>query len=230
MRHLVTRLILTLAVLCFAATSASALDIDVEFNLGNSLIANAVTVDAANAITVVLTNGDVFAFDVIVSNAPMDTVTALFTSLVTDVTQLAFAGGAFSNILTEATCTGFLCSPATLAPGIGAPISKPNDPESAGTGVTEWIQATAHTNPTGANGAGPDMAVLLAYTYIGAGGSEEITIGAAITAGDASAGVVDPINFSGATINVPEPGMLAASLASLASVALIAGARRRQDA
>ncbi len=230
MRHLVTRLILTLAVLCFAATSASALDIDVEFNLGNSSIANAVTVDAANAITVVLTNGDVFAFDVIVSNAPMETVTAIFASLVTDVTQLTFAGGAYMDILTEATCMGFLCSPATLASGLPSPISKPNDPESLGTGVTEWIQALAHVNVTGASGAGPDNAILLAYTYIGAGGSEEITIGAAVTAGDAIAGIAGTANFSGATINVPEPGTLAASLVSLASVALIAIGRRRQDA
>ncbi|MBC8188445.1 MAG: hypothetical protein H8E78_09620, partial [Proteobacteria bacterium] len=46
---------------------------------------------------------------------------------------------------------------------------------------------------------------------------------------DAVAGA-GSVSVSGSVINVPEPGMLAASLASLGSAALIAIGRRRQDA
>ncbi len=187
------------------STTANALDIDAVFNLANSTTANAPTVNGAQDWTLDLTAGDVIAFDVFVTNAPADVVQAVFASLVTDSTQMSFLGGAFNNILTEETCVGFLCSPATLAPGIGAPISKPNDPLSAGTGTTEWIQAVAHTNPGGANGAGPDVAVLLAYQYIGAGGGDLVNIDAAITAGDAVAGA-GSVSVSGSVINVPEPG------------------------
>ena len=40
----------------------------------------------------------------------------------------------------------------TLAPGMGAPIAKPNDPNSLATGTTQWIQALAHTNVSGTTG------------------------------------------------------------------------------
>lgn len=55
-------------------------------------------------------------------------------------------------------------------------------------------------------GQGPDSAVLLAYQYIGPGGFDRVDITAAITAGDAVAGVVGPIDFTSAVVNVPEPG------------------------
>ena len=133
-------------------------------------------------------------------------------------------GGATFNILTEASCVGFLCSPATLSPIVGQPFSKPNDPESLGTGTTEWVQAVAHTNPLGVNGAGPDQAVILAYEYIGAGGSDFVSIAAALTSGDAIVGA-GSVSFSGSVINVPEPGT--ALLMGLGLFGLGAAGRRK---
>ena len=206
------------------STTANALDIDAVFNLANSTTANAPTVNSSQDWTLDLTAGDVIAFDVFVSNGAEDVVQAVFASLVTDSTQMTFLGGAFSNILTEATCVGFFCSPATLTPGIAKPVSKPNDPQTLGTGTTEWIQAVAHTNPTGANGAGPDSAVLLAYQYAGAGGFDLVNIDAAITAGDAVAGA-GSVSVSGSVINVPEPGT--ALLMGLGLFGLGAAGRRK---
>jgi len=99
--------------------------------------------------------GDVLAIHRVVGNVPADLVTAISTSPIIDSTKLSVLGGAFNNILAEASCAGFLCSPATLPPGIGAPIAKPNDPNSLATGTTPWIQAVAHTNVSGTTGQGP---------------------------------------------------------------------------
>lgn len=198
-------IIIVTASILLASTSATALSISAEFNLANSVFANPVTLNNANEITVDLTPGDVIALNVVLSNPTADLITAIFASLVVDKTELTFLGGAYSNVLTEATCTGFMCSPATLAPSIPSPIQKINDPNSLGTGTLEWFQAVAHTNVTGAAGTGPDSAVLLAFQYAGLG-SESVFIEAATTAGDASASLSRPIEFTSALINVPEPG------------------------
>jgi hypothetical protein len=193
-------------VLLFVSTSANALSISAEFNLANSVFANPVTLDNANEISVDLTTGDVIALDVVLANPSADLIKAIFASLTVDRTTLWFLGGAFSNALTEASCTGSMCSPATLTAGIPSPIQKPSNPSSLGSGTTDWIQAVAHTNVDGTSGVGPDSAVLLAFQYMGLGGFEPVDIIATFTAGDATAGIVGPIEFRSALINVPEPG------------------------
>lgn len=207
------------------STTANALNIDAVLSLANSTTANAPTVNSDQDWTLDLTPGDVIALSVTVTNAAADSIQAIFASLVTDSTQMSFLGGAFTDILTEATCVGFLCSPATLAAGIPSPVSKPNDPDTLGTGDAEWIQAVAHVNVTGAAGVGPDSAVLLAYSYTGVGGSDFVSIAAALTLGDAVAGAGGTATFSGSVINVPEPGT--ALLMGLGLFGLGAAGRRK---
>lgn len=231
MRNLVTRLIITLAFGSFMAVSASALDLDANIDVANSAVANGITVDADGNGTADLTDGDIIAIEVVVSNASMDDITGIFSSLVYDTTDFSFVGGAFTNVLTELTCTGFLCSPATLAPGIPAPFLKPNSPDQLGTGITGWVQSLAHANVNGTMGTGPDVGVLLAFSVIGNVGTAPLTIGADLTQGDAvgtTGGAIfqGTVNLDGVTINVPEPSTLAASIVSLGIVALVAIRRR----
>ncbi|HEB88537.1 MAG TPA: PEP-CTERM sorting domain-containing protein [Deltaproteobacteria bacterium] len=227
-----TRSIIVLVLCLLASSFATALDLDANIDMANSSIANGITVDADGNGTADLSAGDTIAISVVVSNAPMDVITAIFSSLVYDTTQLTFAGGAFSDVLTEASCTGFLCSPATLAAGIPAPIMKPNSPFAQATGTEDWIQALAHANVNGAMGTGPDQGVLLAFTVDSNLGTTPITIANQLTAGDVigtSGGAVfmGTLTTHDVTINVPEPNALAASLTSLACVGLIAMRRRR---
>lgn len=96
-------IIIVTASILLASTSATALSISAEFNLANSVFANPVTLNNANEITVDLTPGDVIALNVVLSNPTADLITAIFASLVVDETELTFLGGAYSNVLTEAT-------------------------------------------------------------------------------------------------------------------------------
>lgn len=199
---------ITFAAAVFGSATAHGLSFSAEFNLANSVIANPVTVNVANRIALDLTPGDIFALNVIVENVPGDTLTAVFASLVVDGTQLQFLGGAYSDILIEESCTGPMCSPAALSPGIPSPIAKPSQPFHLATGTSYWIQAIAHTNVNGASGTGPDSGLILAFQYAGLGGYAPLEFATALTAGDAIGGnVTSPINFSGAYINVPEPGV-----------------------
>ena len=234
MRMLVTRLIIMLAVGSLAAASANALDFNADINAGSTVVANGITIDSAGNGTADLSDGDTIAVEVFVSNVPQDVITAIFASLTFDSVELTFLGGAYANILTADTCVGFLCSPATLTPGIPNPILKPNSPLALTTGTEDWVQAVAHTNVAGTDGAGvpPDSAIVLAFSVIGNLGTAPITIGMELTPGDAIGdigGLSEVTTFDSVTINVPEPGMLAASMASLGTVGLIAAGRRRRN-
>lgn len=231
MRNLVTRLIITLAFGSLMAVAASALDLDADLNGTNSVVANGLTIDGNGNGTADLTNGDTLAIEIFVSNLPQDDITAIFASLVYDSDKLNFLGGAFTEVLIEASCTGFLCTPARLTGGIPNPIRKPNSPFALMTGTEDWIQALAHANVGGTTGAGGESGVLLAFSVIGNLGTAPLTIGTALTQGDVvgttgGAEFGGPVTFDDVVINAPEPSALAASMASLGSLALVAYRRR----
>ncbi len=224
-------------VLLFGAGGASALNLEVGIFLASSTFANSVTTNSVgdlsglpNNITVSLTPGDVIALGFYVENNDGEDISAIFTSLVSDSTLIAFSsGGYYSGVLLEAGAM----APPSLSPGPPAPAEKPNSPKAQNTGTTSWVQAMAHTNAAGTTGAGPDVAGFATYTYTGTAGMTAVDLEIAVTAGDGLAIVgggplVGFVNFSDAGINVPEPGTLAASMVSLGSVALVAFVRRRR--
>ncbi len=218
---------LVTASLLLGTTPGHALDISAVFNLGLSDFANGVrAVNAPNDIEVDLTPGDIVALEIVVANPTGDVIEALFSSLIVDRTQVSLLGGGFNDIL-AGTCTGAGCTPPALSSGIAQPISKPGQPSSLGFGNEDWIQVLAHTALGGTNGTGPDVGLLVGLT-IRAGGFERIDFDLGLTPGDAVAHpggqpFTGPVNFSGAVINIPEPGT---ALLLAIGLAWLGGARR----
>ncbi len=229
MRKNVILSVIASALLVMSTTAASALDISAVFNLGASNFANGVqTVNSPQDIVVDLTAGDVVAFDIVVTNTPQDTIESLFASLIVDQTQVSLLGGGFQDILVGS-CTGFLCTPPALSSGIAQPINKPNSPASLGAGDEQWIQVLAHTAQGGTDGTAPNNGLTVGLT-IGVDGFQRIDFGIGATPGDAIAGpggspFTGTVNFSGAVINVPEPGT--ALLMGLGLFGLGVAGRRR---
>ncbi len=202
---------LVTASLLLGTTPGHALDISAVFNLGLSDFANGVrAVHAPNDIEVDLTPGDIVALDIVVENAPRDAIEAIVASLVVDDDQVRLLGGGFAEILSEGSCTGFGCRPASLRPVDPAPTNKLDSPRSRGTGTEQWVRALLHSIPGGTTGTGPDVAVLLGLTVQDVGARDRIDFTMALTGVDEISSpngsrFPGTVHFSDAVINVPEP-------------------------
>ncbi len=226
--------LLTLALI--HAPAARALDISVEFDLGLSQFANPVARNAANEIGVDYVAGDVVVIDIVVSNPTADLISLIFAQLIVDSTQLGLLGGSYFPILDQGSCTGFLCSPPTLVSIFSAPQPSVDSPLLLGTGTELWFEVPAHGLSGGTTGTGPDVAATLAFSIVADQvGSSPIDIrigrapglgGGILVPGAPMQPFEGPVNFSGAVINVPEPGT--ALLVGLGLIGLVAAGRRRE--
>jgi len=228
--------LLATGLLVFGASAASAMTLEARINAAASN--PMLTQIDANTATGTLTAGDTIGVEIFVDNLTADVVTAIFATLTWDGTKVAFLGGGFTGAILAGTCTGFSCVAPSLGPGIGAPILKPLSPFGQMTGLTDWLQVFAHTNPAGTNGAGPDQVTVTMGFQVLAGGAGDTEIlfpmiiepNSDTVAGAGGGTFLGPLTLVGAGVNVPEPGSLALGLASLLSVGVIARRRGRAHA
>ena len=155
-----------------------------------------------------------------------------------DDDQVRLLGGGFAEILSEGSCTGFGCQPASLRPVDPAPTNKPDSPRSQNLGTEQWIQALIHSIPGGTTGPGPDVATLLGFTVQDVDAADRIDFVIALKGSDQ---VTSPrlrpfagdLTFSSAVINVPEPSaalLLGIGLAGMGWAARTASTTRFQRA
>jgi hypothetical protein len=222
------------ATLLVSSGPASSMDLEATIDFGNSVVANGLTMVDANTATADLTQGDIIAISINADNLTADLVSAIFATLTWDGNLVAFLGGGFTGPILVGTCTGFICSPPSLSPGISAPQLKPLSPFNQGTGDTDWLQTYAHTNPTGTTGTGPDLVANLGFEVLAGGvGMTQIDFDVILepnsdtVAGAMGGAFLGPVNLIGAAVNVPEPGALALGVASLLTVGAAASWRRR---
>jgi hypothetical protein len=236
--------LLASTLLVMSATSASALDLTLEFNLAGSTFANTPTENAPNDLSVDLTPGDLVLIRGFADNLDdLNVLTAIFMSLKFDTTlatvDLEFQGGGLlpgGGVLEGAT-TAYSSIGNKLTPGFSTPIANPNSPFEKETGTEQWLQAYAHSNnggTTGENGLAAPGDVAFAIRFVvGASGNTKINwdifdaVPDDIIAGAAGGEYQGVVNLSGAVINVPEPAALTAGMTSLLGVGLVSLRRRR---
>jgi len=230
-KNVLISLIAGMALMVSGAASALTLDARINTGAGSAPI---VSGDGGQTATGVLTAGDVIGIEIFVDNPTADIVTAIFSTLTWDGTQVAFLGGGFTGSILTGTCAGFSCVAPSLGPGIGAPTLKPLSPFGQATGDTDWLQVLAHTNPGGTSGAGPDqVTVTMGFQVLAGGaGTGEVAFGMIIepnsdtVAGAGGGAFLGPINLAGAVVNpIPEPGT--ALLMGLGLMGLGAAGRRK---
>jgi len=203
-----TTILIATVIATATAQSARALDFSLTLDRPNSSFASATS----------LTAGDVFTVLAHASNPNQDAFVAIFLSLVHESLEIQPTGGARFDILTEASCTGFLCQPATLSPvAISPTLIKANSPSVLNTGTEAWAQMIAHvrvpvgSNIQGASGPGGEIAAKISFQVMQ--DLPSTTLSLASTSGD-DIGIVlgggvesytGPLTLGSLTI-IPEPG------------------------
>jgi hypothetical protein len=221
--------LMTAAIVVFGATSASALAIDATVldifttsSSGTSI--GDLAIDGEGNATGTLAAGNAIMLNIHIDNTAGESLETLGASITFQGDQTDFlAGIAPGSILAEAGFGG-----ASLA-RIAAPAIKGNTPNPAGTAGDVWVQALAYGSPGGVNGTGTQTAdIQLLFIVSGASGSDQVDFGLSLTTGDVIefGGIAVATTFSGAVVNVPEPGT--ALLMGL-GLAGLAGAGRRKS-
>jgi len=219
----------TAALVVFGAASASALALDAtiggiftDSGLGTPIAS--VVIDGEGNATADLAAGNAVLININVDNSGADAIEAIFASLTIQGDQTNFLGpNAPGSILTEAGFGG-----GSLA-NIGTGAVKVNTPNAPGVAGDVWLQALAYGTAGGVNGTGTTTAnISLLFIVSGASGGDFVGFDLGTTLGDAitaPGGGAVATTFSGATINVPEPGT--ALLMGLGLAGLAGAGRRR---
>lgn len=233
MQKITAQSILAMAITMLLASNASALDLDAtiagiftDSSLGTPIAS--VVIDGEGNATADLAAGNAVLININVNNSGADAIEALFATLTIQGDQTNFLGpNAPGSILTEAGFGG-----GSLG-NIGTGAVKVNTPNAPGVAGDVWIQALAYGTAGGVDGSGTTSAdISLLFIVSGASGGDSVSFDLGITVGDTitapgGGSVASGVTFSGATINVPEPGSFALALASLGTVGLITRVRRR---
>jgi hypothetical protein len=216
-------------VVILSTTSANALILSAEFDFDASTAQlEPLTPNIGNGLLVA---GEIIVLNIVVDNAPGDVIAAIFATMTWNTTEVAYIGGGLTGqILTEDSCTGFSCTPQSLQSNGSAPTFKPFSPFAQSTGVTDWLQVVAHTNPMSISGIGPDIVANLAFEILpGGAGTGSIFFrlliepNSDVIAGENGGPFLGSTTLIGAITNIPEPGT--AVLVCLGLIGL--GARRR---
>jgi len=219
----------TAALVVFGAASASALALDAtiggiftDSGLGTPIAS--VVIDGEGNATADLAAGNAVLININVDNSAGDAIEALFASLTIQGDQTNFLGpNAPGSILAEAGFGG-----GSLA-NIGTGAVKVNTPNAPGAAGDVWIQALAYGTAGGVDGSGTTTAnISLLFIVSGASGGDFVGFDLGTSLGDAitaPGGASVATTFSGATINVPEPGT--ALLMGLGLAGLAGAGRRR---
>ncbi|MFP6656525.1 MAG: PEP-CTERM sorting domain-containing protein [Myxococcota bacterium] len=219
----------TAALVVFGASSASALALNATIGgiFTDSSLSTAVAgvvIDGDGNATATLAAGQAVLVNINVDNNSAEAIEAIFATLTIQGDQTNFLGpNAPGSILEEAGFGG-----GSLA-NIGTGMVKVNTPNAPGAAADVWIQALAYGTAGGVDGSGDTTAdISLLFIVSGASGGDLVEFLLGVTSGDAitapgGAGVAT--TFSGATINVPEPGT--ALLMGLGLLGLAGAGRRR---
>ena len=218
------------AMFVLGASNASALAIDATIAgiFTDSSLATPVAglvIDAEGNAAATLAAGQAILVNVNVDNTLGEAIETIGASITFQGNLTQFVGGIIpGSILQEAGFGG-----ASLS-NIGSGAIKGNTPNPQGAAGDVWLQALAYGAAGGVNGTGTQTAdIQLLFIVTGAAGSDQVDIVIGFTTGDvitAPGGAAVPTTFSGAVVNVPEPGT--ALLMGL-GLAGLAGAGRRKS-
>jgi len=221
----------TAALVVFGTFSASALALNATIagiftDSSLSTAVAGVVIDGDGNATATLAAGQAVLVNINVDNSGADAIEALFASVIIQGDQTNFLGpNAPASILAE---SGF---GASALSNVGTGAVKFNTPNAPGVAGDVWVQALAYAMAGGVDGSGTTSAdISLLFIVSGASGGDFVAFDLGSTTGDAitaPGGASVATTFSGATINVPEPGSFALALTSLGTVGLITRVRRR---
>lgn len=215
-----------MAALMVGASNAKALRIDATIGgiFTDSTLSTpiaGVVIDGNGNATATLSAGQVILVNVHIDNTAGEAILVIGASITFQGDQTNFIGAIVPNsILQEAGAGG-----ASLE-NIGTGQIKPGSPGFPG---DVWLQAVAYGVAGGVDGSGTQTADLrMFFTVTGASGDDTILFDLGLTPGDggtlAPDGEVVPTTYSGAVVNVPEPGTVL--LVALGLLGLAGGRRR----
>ena len=182
-------------------------------------------IDGSGNATAPLAAGQFILVNIHIDNTAGEAIEGIFASIIFQGDQTQFVGSVVpGSILTE---PGIL---ANSLGNIGTGAIKGNTPNPQGFAGDIWLQALAYGSAGGVDGSGSQTAdISLFFAVTGASGGELVLFDFGLTTGDvifAPGGGAIPTTFSGAVVNIPEPGT--ALLLGLGLLAL-AGRNRRAE-